>query len=290
MAFGPQKGPSSLSRILAQQKFLVKELPMLNFLIFSKNRACQLDLLLRNIRFLTLVNSSLYNINVLYTCDDFHKESYELCQHEHSTRVSFIKELDFESQTKELLRGIVCLLTDDTSFFRKFNLPFIPEENECFSWRLGYNTFIQNHVTGSTNGILVPDSYSDSIISWNPNKYPDWSNYGYPFSFDGHVYHSKTLLNILKDKQFKTTNDIEGILHSQRDKIQKITSNVHSSCVNIPCNNLSGLTEFGTKHYYSIQDLKDKYVHGYRIMPIQESKIPVIGCHQEFPFSFYKKG
>lgn len=263
---------------------------MLNFLVFSKNRACQLDLLLRNIKFQSLLNSSTYNINVLYTHDENHDLSYKICRFEHHSEVSFIKETNFQNQVKELLYGTVCLLTDDTAFFRKFILPFHPEENECFSWRLGYNTIIQDHFTQTYQPVLIPDSYSDNLISWNPNNYPNWFNWGYPFSFDGHVYSSKTLLNILKDKEFKNTNEIEGILHSQREKIQKITSNIHSSCVNIPCNNLSGLTNFGSKYEYSTELLKNKYTDGYRIKPIQESRVPVLGCHQEFEFSFYMKG
>jgi hypothetical protein len=287
--WGSQKSPSSLSKVVAESRFIARELPMLNFLIFSKNRACQLDLLLRNIRFLTLINPSLYNINVLYTHDEDHKSSYEVCQHEHIKRVNFIKEVDFVSQVKELLYDSICLLTDDTSFFRKFNLPFVVPENECFSWRLGYNTVVQDHFNQTFQPLLIPDSYSDNLISWNPNNYPNWCNWGYPFSFDGHVYSSKTLLDILKDKDFKNTNEIEGILHSQRDKIKKITSNIHSSCVNIPCNNLSGLTGFGSKYEYSMSFLKNKFDQGFRIKPIQESKVPIMACHQEFEFSFYNK-
>lgn len=289
ICFGAQKRPNSLAKIVAETRFISKEIKMLNFLIFSKNRASQLDLLLRNLKYLNLINNSLYNINVLYTHSDSHKQSYEICKFEHQ-KVNFIKEIDFEKQTKELLYQTVCLLTDDTAFFRKFILPFHPDENECFSWRLGYNTVIQDHFNQIYQPLLIPDEYSDNLISWNPNNYPNWCNWGYPFSFDGHVYNSRTLLNILKDKSFKNTNEIEGILHSQRSVIKKITSNIHSSCVNIPCNNLSGLTGFGSKYEYSMPFLHNQFINGYRIKPIQESRVPVLGCHQEFEFSFYMKG
>lgn len=286
--FVGQKCPSSLAKIVAESRYIQKEMLMINFLIFSKNRACQLDLLLRNIKYLTLINNSLININVLYTHSDDHKSSYDICRFEHS-KVNFVKEIDFQKQTKELLYGTVCLLTDDTAFFRKFTLPFNPDDGECFSWRLGYNTVVQDHFNQTFQPLLIPDSYSDNLISWNPNNYPNWCNWGYPFSFDGHVYSSKTLLDILKDKDFKNTNEIEGMLHSQRNKIQKITSNIHSSCVNIPCNNLSGLTGFGSKYEYSMPFLKDKFDQGFRIKPVQESKVPIMACHQEFEFSFYNK-
>lgn len=262
---------------------------MLNFVIFSKNRACQLDLLLRSLDQNNL--NQIFEINVLYTFTEDHKTSYDFCKMDHKN-VKFNKEYNFEKQTKELFSSskFICLLTDDTVFFREFCLPFQIKENECFSWRLGYNTIIQDCYNNIFQPFLVPKTYSGNIISWNPNEYPAHFNYGYPFSFDGHVYNSKTLMDILKDKTFKNTNEIEGILHSNRNRIDTLISNVHSSCVNIPCNNISGLTEFGKSYYYSMDFLKNMYVSGKRIKPIQEKKQPVLACHQEFEFNFYDKG
>jgi hypothetical protein len=261
---------------------------MLNFLIFSKNRACQLDLLLRNIKYLFGIKQN--TVNVLYTYSGIHEDSYNCCKIEHS-KINWIFETNFEKQTKELISShrYTCLLTDDTTFFRDFFIPFYPKENECFSWRLGYNTIVQDHVTKTLQPILIPDYYCDDIISWNPNNYPNWCNWGYPFSFDGHVYLSKTLLNILKDKNFNSTNDMEGILHNNRNIINKIYSNVHSSCVNIPCNNLSGLTQYGVEHEYSMDFLNHIYMSGKRISPIQGLKKPINACHQELEFNFYLK-
>lgn len=285
---GPQKGPSSLARILAQQNFINKELSMLNFLIFSKDRVCQLDLLLRGIK--TLFQSSTpysYTVTILYTYSENHKDSYENCKIEYPN-VNWVLEKNFQEQTKEILKShkYTCLLTDDTVFFRRFSLLSFPKINECFSWRLGYNTLVQDHINKTYQPLLAPDYYCDNIISWNPNNYPNWCNYGYPFSFDGHVYLSSTLLDILKDKTFNSTNDMEGTLHSNREKIAKITSNVHSSCVNVPCNNISGLTAYGKEYEYNMNFLKNVYMTGKRIRLDSFNKA-ITGCHQEFEFNFY---
>lgn len=260
---------------------------MLNFLIFSKNRACQLDLLLRSIKLFELQN---YNISVLYTYSEDHVNSYNNCKIEHP-KINWVLETNFNKQTKELISSskYTCLLTDDTAFFRKFSLPILPKDNETFSWRLGYNTIVQDHVNKTFQPLLVPDYYSDNLISWNPNNYPNWCNWGYPFSFDGHVYLSKVLLSLLKDKEFNTTNEMEGILHNFRNLINKIFSNSHSSCVNIPCNNLSGLTQSGVEYEYNMNFLHNIYMSGKRISPIQNSKIPINACHQELEFHFYSK-
>jgi hypothetical protein len=287
---GPQKQPSSIYRIMAQQKATIKELEdinkelnmVLNFVIFSKDRACQLDLLLRSLKNL----SKQANFSVLYTYSESHELSYRLCSSEHQN-VNWIKESNFCAQTKELIRGKTCLLTDDTVFFRDITLIPNVKESEIFSWRLGYNTYIQDHVTGRKQPYLVPDSMDSTVISWNPNNYPEWCNYGYPFSFDGHIYPQGMLSDILQNKTFKNTNEMEGILHSFRSYITSISSNLHSSCVNIPANNLSGLTASGVYHGYSLEKLKEIYIQGGRIYPIQKSKKAIIGCHQEMEFEFY---
>lgn len=254
---------------------------MLNFLIFSKDRACQLDLLIRSIRKHCQTPN---NITIFYTHSENHKDSYDICFAENKN-INWVKEFDFESQVKDLIKmQNICFLTDDTVFFKNFG--FIPnlKEEEVFSFRLGYNTYVQDFHSETLQPLLNPDTLVKDVVSWNPNNYPTNFNYGYPFSFDGHVYNSKILVNILKDKQFKSTNDMEGILHNQRNLITKIYANTHSSCVNIPCNNLSGLTEAGKFHPFSNNFLKNAYCSGDRINFISS---PILGCHQEVAFEFY---
>ena len=266
---------------------------MLNFLVFSKDRACQLDLLLRSIDKFYVEDKLNYFISILYTSSsESHEDAYTLCKNnfiKHSN-ISFIKEQNFSFDTNLILSyqaSNVCLLTDDTVFFRPFSLPFSLKDNETFSWRLGYNTFVQDCHRNSCQPYLFPDELRINTISWNPSKYDPWFNYGYPFSFDGHIYNRKFLADIVKTISFKSTNELEGGLHNKRENIQKITCNLHSSCVNIPCNNLSGLTDSGKFYSYSTEQLKQMFLSGKRIKLISESKTPIIGCHQELEFKFY---
>ena len=265
------------------------------YLIFSKDRACQLDFLLRTMKTYLKIDSS--KCCILHTFSKEHKASYDLCKFHHQD-VTWIQESDFRSQSLEILKdNSICLLTDDTAFFKspdyvgktifveKFNL----KEHETFSFRLGYNTYIQDHIRGMVQPNLKPETRENSIISWNPNNYPPNCNYGYPFSFDGHCYAKNILYDILKDKEYKSTNDMEGILHSNRKQITKIYSDTHSSCVNIPANNISGLTRAGHFHDYSMEGLKETYIGGKRIDILNTfNGVPVLGCHQEFEYKFYE--
>lgn len=251
---------------------------MLNLLIFSKNRAAQLDLLLRSIN--QYFWRGTYYISVLYKETELHKKSYQICKDLYP-QVIFHKEKNFQEDVEYLLdlEQNVCLLTDDTVFFNYIPCTFDIEYNECISLRLGYNTVVQNHITSQLQPPLFPDEMENHILSWNPNKYGPCFNFGYPFSFDGHIYQSKLLKDILYDKKYKSTNDMEGILHNNRHCIQKIYSFVHSCCVNIPCNNLSGLTQYGKIRYYDIEELRKAYEDG-KLLHINTNE-PIIGCHQE---------
>lgn len=263
---------------------------MLKFLVFSKNRACQLDLLIRSIKKFCQIPKELYEISILYTYTDNHKSSYDIC-YSKFPNINWNKEYNFEQQAKDLLNfgksNLICLLTDDTVFFQDFNLPFKTFGNNTFSWRLGYNTYIQDHVAQRKQPHLVPDECRENLFSWNPCKYPEWCNYGYPFSFDGHVYSAELLNSLMVHRQFKNTNEMEGILHSQRNVIENIFCNAHSSCVNVPCNNLSGLTMSGQVHEYSMDYLKSQYEQNKRIKFIDYTKNPILGCHQEMELEFY---
>lgn len=258
---------------------------MINFLIFSKDRACQLQLLLRSIERNIKFMQPRYNVTVLYKETEEHKLSYDLLMSNAiPDGVNFVKQEDFKKDCMTILRAwkYTCLLTDDSYFFRPANFVVLPEENETFSFRLGYNTVIQDHIHNTLQPPLLPDGMKDNIIFWNPSKYPNNCNFGYPYSFDGHIYKSRHLIDRLADVGFNSTNDMEGILHSKRELISTIYSFTHSRLVNIPCNNISGLTKAGAYHSYSMDYLNKLFLAG-KSIKIKEG-IPIIGCHQELEF------
>lgn len=260
----------------------------MNFLIFSKNRAAQLDLLLNSIK--DRYKSNISSISILYKRDKEFIQSYEIAKNRcfnyfGGSAVTWVNELVFEqnliNELKSFKNELVCLLTDDTVFFRDFKEESLYSFNSTFSYRLGYNTIIQDEYSGRLQPFLTPDSRIGDIISWNPNKYPPDTNYGYPFSFDGHVYYAEFLLECI-NHPFKNTNELEVILHNQREKIGIISSNLHSSCVNCPVNNISGWTLSGKNHPLSI-DACNKIILSGGILQIPS--IPIHACHQEIAFN-----
>ena len=86
---------------------------MISALIFSKNRALQLDLLLNSIK---KNFKQCSEISVLYTTTDKHKKSYEILQKEHGG-IKFVEQKDFYNDicdiTKNFKNQSVVMFTDD---------------------------------------------------------------------------------------------------------------------------------------------------------------------------------
>lgn len=67
-------------------------------------------------------------------------------------------------------------------------------------------------------------------------------------------------------------------MFSRRSLIERIYSFGHSKLVNIPSNNISGLTAAGAYYGYSLLQLRDIFLSGRHVYPILQ---PIIGTHQE---------
>lgn len=255
----------------------------INILCWSMNRACQLDALLTSLK--KYVPAT---VNVLYKASDFHfEDAYEICKREHPF-TNFVREKDFYDDTIQLSEQgkSICYTTDDTVVFGPVhNLQKIKDQlnnNTVFSFRLGYNTVVQDHLASTLQPPLIPDKVTEEYLYWNPKKYP-WLNYGYPHALDMHLYSTDYILPILKQIRFKTTNELEGILQKFNSNITMLFSLKESIAVNVPINNISLLTGVNRRSM-SLEDMNAEYLKGKRLKYIFDS--PVIGCHQDVGFEF----
>lgn len=262
---------------------------MHKLIIWSKDRACQLHLLLESI----YQNCRIFDeIEVIIkTSNDEYNEGYIqlLSSAEYSLmNVKFTREDQaFWRLTNEAAKDAkyVTFATDDTVVFRPIpqNIHY-PESNETFSLRLGLNTIQQDIHRGTVQAPLIHYENNDGILSWDVSTRPPHENYGYPFSLDFHVFEGNLLRELLERcSDYSTSNHLEGRLCLHRHRINRILSFEHSVAVNIPCNNLSENTIAGQYHSYTTKELNDAYLSGKRIFLDFEN---VVGCHQEFPYSF----
>lgn len=258
----------------------------MHLLIFSKDRACQLNLLLESVKRFGKIST----IDVLYKASTSeYNTAYEELRRTYID-VAFIQEQDFVKNTMtslELSSGDLCLSTDDQVFYGNFSEVDGLLANEVFSYRLGLNTIVQNFHTGELQLPLTNYS-SGEYISWNPQNYHPLQNYGYPFAIDTHVYNRNTLLSLLKSFTWRNTNEMESGLFNYRSMISVMKSYRKSVSFNIPCNNMSGVTISGKYHSYSNEELNKLFLNGYKISLDSVCNNTIKGCHQEVKYEFIK--
>lgn len=254
-------------------------------IIFSKNRALQLDALLQTLQKF----APHFVLDVIYIYDDAqYYKGYEILKREHSG-VRFHKESIFEKDVLGILKKTkskyLCFMCDDDLLFKDINLPEdLIEDALCFSLRLGENTTYcfnfaknQNHRGQMTEGFLV----------WKWKK-AEW-DFAYPMSVDGHIFRTSDIKTILQNMRFKDPFDLENnmtiAIHkiSLGDERPKIMAMAKSVLVGIPDNKVS--SRFPFPHAGgSLSKLNEMYLEGKRIKPFEMDYTNVKGAHQIIPF------
>ncbi len=199
---------------------------MVDALVFSKDRAAQLDLLLRSI---DKHAPRLYSrVTVLYTTSalDF-LDGYAVCVDEHP-RVFFAQQHGFDRDVHDWLRGAgptVSFLVDDDVFYR--DAPRILRQIPC-SLRGG--------------------------------------DYDYPFSVDGNIYPRGPVVQHLLRFDYNDPTELEANAHALRSEfLYDSVAPIGMPClVGVPANRVSersGMPHMGVDP----RDLNDAYLQGERI-------------------------
>jgi len=261
---------------------------MINLIIWSKDRAAQLDILLDSIRLFT----PYVEPTVIYKASNaLYKEAYDILFRRHG--VEYLEEngASLKSLTLEALRKkseVTGFSTDDTFIYDNPDVSgedilgvFNDELTDVFSMRLGYNTIVQNPHDGSLQPRLRGEQVLDNMLRWNFNHYHPLHNYGYPFGLDMHFYRRDIIASLVHEVPWNTTNQLESALFSLRHRIRPFIMSPKISCaVNVPINNHSGVTISGKTYDYSPEWLNEQFLDGARFWPYYESK-DIVGCHQE---------
>lgn len=275
---------------------------MIPLLIFSKDRACQLDLLIRSVY---KHCPQLMPYVVWKATDAEYKTGYEVLMDRYI--LSFFREetkiqsdlVDFLQNLSYNTGDLFALATDDTVFYR--SLFFSDKEiedlldNETFtvSLRMGLNNTIQNYQTCEKQ---VPINFYDEIttqlvhpkwIKWNWLSYPPHSNPGYPMGQDMHIYRKRDFLEQLLFP-IESMRQVESDMVNDRNRIEKefMVSPYYSVAVNIPANNSQEPFIENEFNSYSLKELNDRFLGGQEIDLEEIEKTEVVGCHQPINYSF----
>jgi len=221
-------------------------------LIFSKNRAMQLDALLRsmeeNFDYCVVVF-------VLYTATNKeHQDGYDKLISD--KRAVFIKQTDFKKNTEDIIRefGHVCILCDDDIYYKRVkNKPKI-KHHETYSVRLGSN--------------VANKRYFD-----------------YTISLDGNVFLAYDLLPLLEKEQYNNPNDLEKVLVKSQNQFKQIYD--EQCLIGIPHNRVSTGSGCSFSGGYTEDSLAINFNVGFRIDYKAMDFSNIDNVHKDIDYKFY---
>lgn len=264
-------------------------------IIFSKNRASQLKVLLDSLK----LNAPLLfdRINVLYKTTS---EEYELGYKKLTTSypyINYLKENNFRRDLFQIIdddiEATTFMVDDDVLykpiFTRKVDLikPVV-DDLLIFSLRLGENCVYSHpanlhyklgeHIVD--NEFLIFD-YTKQMVG----------DFNYPLSVDGHVYNTRLIKDLLIDINFINPNTLEANL--QRFVISKTIPKTikcfrDSKLVGIPANlvNDSFKNRHGVLFGISEKELNDKFLNNETIDLNSMDFSGINGPHKEIKYKF----
>jgi len=272
---------------------------MITSIIFSKDRAAQLGLMLESAR---KNLPEFFDLCVVYTgSSDEYEAGYEklITELPDSRQVSFIKQNIFKEDVEALLsdgRQVACMFTDDDIVYEKCRFTYneasrILDELHmcCISLRLGENTTIQDPYAGTNTYMPSVTQRLDDFFDlerafvWDARAIPNHLNFGYPMSVDGHIFNTKTLLDIMQDMEYDNPNQLEAQISNKTEEVPPLMACFNKSkVVNTPLN-LVGSSENNAGKWYgeSLQEMNEKFLNNYKIDMSSMDFSNIIGCHQE---------
>jgi hypothetical protein len=181
---------------------------MIDCIIFSKNRACQLDLLLRSIRLYT----KCLQLKVIYTfSDSFFQAGYEKLKQKFTEVEWILEQGQFKQEViKNIVQLHVMFLVDDVVFIDNFS----EESNEFEEFKHSNEILTLSLRLSPKISYCYAFDSSSSIPNFVGRKW-SWKNaqgdWGYPMSLDGNIFRSNDIRSIDK-LPFTCPNEFEGML------------------------------------------------------------------------------
>lgn len=258
---------------------------MLNIIVFSKDRAAQLELFLRSMK-LYFKEFDQYKINVLYTySNDNFKIGYEkVFKIQNNKNINYIKEsLKFKDHILLLLNQenpYTIFFVDDNVFKNSFTLEskqfkLFTMNDDILTLSLRLHPYL-TYCYPARIRMKSPNFDSNLIFKW----YGESGDYGYPMSLDGHFFRTKEFSALTKVLNFNNPNSYESILAGYPFNRLKMICFEESIIINNPINRVQNYNNniHGTisAEYINNEFLNDK------VIDIEIFKgIKNISCHQE---------
>lgn len=275
---------------------------MIKIFIPSKNRACQLDLLLRSIEknFPDILTPT-----VMYVASDHnYAEGYNRVMERHGDWVNFIPESNAAEHFYEFLdkaNDVVGLFTDDAIFYREASFDEIVirdilniSDIWSFNLRLGKNITVVDYVRNQPCPQPNFEKFCfNNILLWKYNFIDKFASYfAFPTSFDGCFYNSNDLLNLANRENFGEMIKWEHMIcNNGRQQLmgKDYLASPLESCVVVQQVNSSHHYGHYTNHTFnrSLEGLNKAFLSGKEIDLDSMDFSGVNCCHAEIRFEYF---
>jgi hypothetical protein len=242
---------------------------MINAIIFSKDRACQLDCLLRSIeRNVEKTVSIKWSVVYLATTRE-HQRGYEkLFQRAFRGCIFYDEKKEgFKQTTLNLLKEEFpyhVFFVDDDCFKSSWNpndgsLDLLKQRKDLLTVSLRMDPSYDFCYTQKQK-TPPPIIGKDGIWEWKDLQ-GDW---GYPMSLDGHIFHSHDVLPLIRSINFKNPNSLEGRLATQVLGKPLMFCYPNAKIINLPINKVQTVNKnhAGLYHPTSIEELNRHFLSG----------------------------
>jgi hypothetical protein len=271
-------------------------------IIFSKNRACQLHLLLESIQ----KNGPEFfdEIVILYTAQDDYLEGYNRLRahfpESGSAGIRYVAESNFREDLLALIgdddTAFTTLLVDDAIMYRPVTttkdttLSAITDDVVCFSLRLGLNCTYSHPVDISYN--LGEHEVLGEFLKFDHRQQMK-GDFRFPLSTDGHIYKTKLLKSLLERTEFINPNSLEFRLQELATTTaipDMVVCFKESKIFSAPVNAVNMYKEhkYGLDYFIPEKALNKKYLAGEVIDLDALDFSKVDGPHREIHFSYRK--
>lgn len=258
------------------------DISKIDMIVWSKNRACQLDLLLRSTK------DHFKNIGKIFILWKADSDEYlggykKLMRKDHGLNMSFMNERNFEDDIQTALcrsrSEYILGNSDDNVFIRKIDFDFdFPDKVIAFSLRLGKSI---NYCLPANLGLDLPVFILENtkILYWNWTKSDERGGWGYPHPVDSHIYEKQYWLELLYKGKFNNPREMEDYMNNHRDLTRPfMMSFTESHLISISANETgqgSNLINAGI----SLDELNKKFLDNYIISTENIYGIDVNSCH-----------
>ena len=270
---------------------------MIETLVFSRDRACQLDLLLRSIKDNL---PELEKISVLYKATNKNfKKGYEILLKKFP-KIYFIEEENFCKDVKRIVNEFTeknCLfLCDDAVMINEMEisntLSILNGNVHGVSLRLNPN-LPHTYMTDTKNVIPKFEKVNVAgtiLYKWEWKKAKENTDYAYPSCIDGHVYQTGWITFIVDNAEFSTPNHLEVILDGNKQIMKPcLVCFEKTIMLTVPQNVVQNLFPNNRRNpnpEYSIENLNKRYLDGFVIDTENIYGIEPKAVHEEVEFKW----